>query len=415
MRSVKRILSSFKPRHQNIVYYVIGVTFAAGTMSLLAHRTVGIELSTYNLLLSICVIGSQIVSFGLPIGIIATFRETNRKTFTDAVARSWVTWYEKVALGLAVGACVLGNSLLSVVLAVVSSTLLMVATKIQVSCLGIAGVVQIIGLSNAIRFGLQAGTFLVVLNFANTLSSTRIGLVILLGEIGVRVVLRTIWRRSQAGNENLNTTDMLKVFRTGIRQWPSVLLIDINTRVDLICLGFLGKPSDVAVYGVLVLVGDGLLSFYMIFRPEIEPIVARANRTEDDRTYALSRISQLSSRLILLTIVVFISLLLSNSIWSKILLNAGLSATSIASLCILGLATVISASGCTFAFCRGILGEHRQQNSILFAGFLGNLAINVGFVRAFGPIAAATGTLLANTAYLVNFRWVRRYLISGNE
>jgi len=59
------------------------------------------------------------------------------------------------------------------------------------------------------------------------------------------------------------------------------------------------------------------------------------------------------------------------------------------------------------------VGQYRQQNYVLLAGFLGNLMINLCFVGTFGPIAAASGTLVANIAYYVNFRWVKNYLGSG--
>ncbi len=64
----------------------------------------------------------------------------------------------------------------------------------------------------------------------------------------------------------------------GVRILPSYMLIEVNTKLDVVCLGFLCKDSDqIGVYSFAILIAEGFFTLYITIRKLINPGISKSN------------------------------------------------------------------------------------------------------------------------------------------
>lgn len=397
------------PATVSAVAYGVGIVSALGTMAVLARSGDGQFLVSYNLGLSIMMIGGQVLSLGLPVGVLAYFRETlDGATATSAARhaanRSALSSLAPLLIWAAVGVSV--GEFRFPALIFLSASLLMVSNKILIAGASVSQRSEALGLTTMIRFLLHlAGSVLIVRLFG---LGTELGppVLLVLGEIGGFVYLRlTVKRVSSLRHEPIS-----RLVRRSLVMWPSILVLDVNTRIDLLCLSLLGRPDDVVFYGLFVLVADGLLSFFMLGRTEAEPLVAVAHRSSSDAESAADHLRRTARMSPLLATVGLGGLLAVSPVWAPVLLGRTMTLEAAVALLVLSLATTLASAGVPYAFCRSILGDPWRQNATYAMFLLVNVLVNVALIGAIGSIGAAVGTLLGNLSYVANRRWVSAHV-----
>jgi len=81
---------------------------------------------------------------------------------------------------------------------------------------------------------------------------------------------------------------LLAHIRFGTKILPANMVIELNTKVDIICLGFLVKnDSIIGIYSFAILFAEGFYQIYIVIRRSIDPKLTEANagrRLEEDFT-----------------------------------------------------------------------------------------------------------------------------------
>lgn len=198
-----------------------------------------------------------------------------------------------------------------------------------------------------------------------------------------------------------NTKQYIKEhFKFGQHAFVGNLLLDINTRVDVVMLGIFLNDTMVGVYSFVLAVSEGILQIPVVFRNNINPIITKAS--------VMNNVSNKLSNLLQKNIKAFYKSIGGISLITILLYPIGLLILSIDdyfwtycilySILVAGI--IISAGYLPFNMIFNQLKKPKVQSNFFFFIFLINVIGNALFINIIGIYGAAIGTSISYIAHI---------------
>lgn len=203
--------------------------------------------------------------------------------------------------------------------------------------------------------------------------------------------------------------DFMKAhFNFGRKAFLGNLLLDINTRVDVIMLGYLMTDSEVGIYGFVIAVSEGVLQIPVVFRNNINPIITKAS--------VMNNVSKKLSQILSKYIRSFYKIIGSLALLTVLLYPLGLLILGINqffmmywylySILIIGI--VMAAGYLPFSMLFNQLNKPKLQSRFFFYIFLTNVIANYFFIQLLGIYGAAVGTSIASCMTVFYMRFMAK-------
>tara|TARA_R110001592_G_scaffold140281_7_gene361197 strand:+ start:1380 stop:2645 length:1266 start_codon:yes stop_codon:yes gene_type:complete len=201
---------------------------------------------------------------------------------------------------------------------------------------------------------------------------------------------------------NTNTKHyLIEHFNFGKQAFIGNLLLDVNTRVDVVMLGIFLNDSMVGIYSFVLAVAEGILQIPVVFRNNINPIITKAS-VMDNVSNKLSVILKQNIKtfykyiggIALITIVLYpvglLILSIDNNFWTYYILYS-----------ILALGIILSSGYLPLNMIFNQLKQPKIQSKFFFLIFIINVLANAIFINLIGLYGAAIGTALSYIAHII--------------
>ena len=190
-------------------------------------------------------------------------------------------------------------------------------------------------------------------------------------------------------------------FHYGIKALLGNFLLDLNTRVDVIMLGFFLNDKMVGIYGFSLAIAEGVMQIPVIFRNNINPVITRAQHSKLGPA--------LLNRLLKRNVKSFYKVIGGLGLFTIVVFPAGLWLMSIEEhfyaywivFAILVGSLVLSAGYLPFQMIFNQLGKPWLQTNYVFLIFVVNVAGNAALIPWLGITGAAVGTALSIASQVI--------------
>ena len=219
--------------------------------------------------------------------------------------------------------------------------------------------------------------------------------------------------RSELGAEGRRTTLNGLIGRHlgfGLRGIVGGLLLDLNTRVDILLLVAIAGSRAAGVYSIASLFAEGLLQLAMVARYSFDPVVTHLF-VEDRLDELRGTIKRVKSRVYFL---VFVAIVLSNLCYPLIvrfLFGTDLANESWQVFALLTCGIAFSAGYVPFTNLLQQIGSPARQSLLL--GMVGgtNVVLNLLLIPQYGIVGAAAATAIAQACLVPYMRVLARPLL----
>ncbi|MEO7081486.1 MAG: oligosaccharide flippase family protein [Flavobacteriales bacterium] len=192
-------------------------------------------------------------------------------------------------------------------------------------------------------------------------------------------------------------------FRFGNRAMIGNLLLDLNTRVDVIMLGFYTTDAMVGLYSFAATVAEGVLQLPVIFRNTINPVLSRTwHRGGAELLNAVVRRNRRVFFRILAPIVLVTIPLFPVGLWVLGMKEQPMMVWSVYAILALGIA--LTAGYQPFLMLFGQLGHDGRQTGLIAGIVMGNVVLNFILIPPLGIHGAALATALSFVVMVILLR-----------
>lgn len=200
-----------------------------------------------------------------------------------------------------------------------------------------------------------------------------------------------------------------KMMYFGTKIIPSYMVMELNTKVDVVCLGALANDvSQIGIYSFAVFFTEGFYMFYVTIRKIINPDISKANveNSLEERiseiNYGLKKYTRLGGTAAFLGIMVvyFITCL----IFGRIEYGFG-----IAYIAVIGLSILINGKSIIFGDLLAQTGLPLDESILNIVTVGANFILNIILIFSFGTMGAAVATAISYFIFNWYMKWrVRR-------
>jgi len=195
-------------------------------------------------------------------------------------------------------------------------------------------------------------------------------------------------------------------FVYGMRALLGNFLLDLNTRVDVIMLGFFLSDERVGVYSYALAIAEGVMQIPVIFRNNINPIITKAHNSPN-RVRLLNQLLKKNVRafykligaMALVTIALF-----PIGLWALQVDDVNHEYWKVYALLIGGM--VLAAGYLPFQMLFNQLGRPKVHTYYVFLVFIVNVAANLILIQYFEIYGAGMGTALSIVSQVVFLKWL---------
>lgn len=179
----------------------------------------------------------------------------------------------------------------------------------------------------------------------------------------------------------------------GVRVFWSGALTEVNTKVDILLLGFFSTDRVVGIYAIAAMIVEGIFQMLVVVRTNLNPIIARLYSRGD--IPELKRLISVSKRVVYQATAVFglITLVMYPIIFKIIGLQAYLSSWPVFAILLAGL--IASAGYVPLDMILVQAGRPGLYALLVMATFLINAVANLALIPPLGLYGAALATALA--------------------
>lgn len=191
----------------------------------------------------------------------------------------------------------------------------------------------------------------------------------------------------------------------GNRALAGNFLLDVNTRVDVFLLGLFTNETAIGLYSFAATIAEGVLQLPVLFRNNINPVLARAWHTGGPRllTKLIDRnrraFFKLLAPLILVSVVLFPA-----ALWVLGMDEEPMTIWALYALLALGIAVTSGYQAFQMLFSQ--VGHPGTQTLFIAGFFLSNVLLNLLFIPLLGVYGSALGTALAFVSMALLLRWL---------
>ncbi len=192
-------------------------------------------------------------------------------------------------------------------------------------------------------------------------------------------------------------------FRFGNRALAGNLLLDVNTRVDVLLLGVFLNEVQVGLFSFAATVAEGVMQLPVLFRNNINPVLARA--WHKGGAPLLGTVMQRNRRAffrLLAPVVLATVPLFAAALWLLDVQEEPVLVWAVYAILALGIA--LTSGYQPFLMLFNQLGRPGTQTVFITAYFLSNVLLNLALIPLFGIVGAATATTVSLLAMVVVLR-----------
>ena len=197
--------------------------------------------------------------------------------------------------------------------------------------------------------------------------------------------------------------------RFGFRALFGNLLLDINTRVDVIMLGIFLDDGQVGIYSFALAIAEGVIQVPVIFRNNINPIITKARDMERSAANIVNRLLRrnlIAFYKIIGALALVCIALFPLGLWVLQIEEHNTEYWVIFSILIGAVATV--AGYLPFQMVFNQLGKPALQTYFILPVFCVNVVGNLIFIQLFGIYGAAMGTAISMISKAIFLRFMLR-------
>ncbi len=195
--------------------------------------------------------------------------------------------------------------------------------------------------------------------------------------------------------------------RFGLRGMTAGLLLDLNTRIDVLALGALAGSTEVGYYVVASVFGEGLYQLAMVARFSYDPLVA-GRHVEGRHEELRDTLRAARRRIYLLMVPVAMATVLAYPIVVRILYNRDIADQTWPVYAFLAAGVMVSAGYIPFTSLMQQTGDPATQSVLLTLISGTNLVLNLSLVPFFGATGAAAATAAAQAALVPYLRYLSK-------
>lgn len=190
----------------------------------------------------------------------------------------------------------------------------------------------------------------------------------------------------------------------GLKAAGGNILLDVNTRVDVIILGLFATDRVVGIYSFAALVVEGFSQFPTVIRTVVNPLITQNyySQSRDVFQRTLWKIRNLSY---LALVPLGILVCLGYPLIYVVFPNSDIVASQ-APLFVLMAGAILGGGYLPLLMVFNQTGHPASQTLLIFLVFLTNLILNMALVPLFGMIGSAIGTGLTFALQVVYMRWL---------
>lgn len=250
----------------------------------------------------------------------------------------------------------------------------------------------------------------IIIIFILGLGQNYICLSLTLGEIFLFIIIASYFIKNRLVKWKISTYWIKKHMNFGLKAFPSNVVVDLNTKIDIICLGFfINNNSIIGIYSFATLFTEGFYQIFVVIRRSINPYITKMFMENDFDMRILGKKNKkviymggaLANSLIIIGVYVMCKLFKAEYLQAILPL------------------TIISI-GITFNSYYIVLGNSLSQigrpeiESLLNCITLGtNFLLNMLLINKFGMTGAAIATAISYFVYKIILKYnIRKYISS---
>ena len=191
----------------------------------------------------------------------------------------------------------------------------------------------------------------------------------------------------------------------GIRILPANLVLELNTKIDVICLGMMLKnDSLVGVYSFATMFTEGFYQIFVVVRRSINPKITQffSRNREDNKFMTLKK--KIERYLKIFGVPLLIALIGGFSIIC-FLMGKDEYYQGIMPLCIISMSIILNSKGIVFGNMLSQLGYPTEESLINCFTAMSNFILNFIFIKYWALLGAASATAVSYCVYTVMLKY----------
>lgn len=191
----------------------------------------------------------------------------------------------------------------------------------------------------------------------------------------------------------------------GTKILPSYMVLELNAKVDVVCLGMLVKNvSQIGIYSFAIFFTEGFYMLYIMIRKIINPGIAKAN-AEERLIESIQRTTQDIRRYvsyggIIVYIGISIGYLVICLLFGRLEYRNG-----IVYILIIGLSIWLNGKSIVFGDLLAQIGFPLEESILNIVTVGINFILNIFLIFAFGTVGAACATAISYFVFTYYMRW----------
>ncbi|MCI9250375.1 MAG: oligosaccharide flippase family protein [Lachnospiraceae bacterium] len=216
------------------------------------------------------------------------------------------------------------------------------------------------------------------------------------------ILLSLLWIyiRRQIGNAGRIEKSRIKELITfGVKILPSNMVVEMNTKVDVVCLGLLtGDIAKIGVYSFAVLFTDGFYTLYATIRRFINPRISEKNMI-GELEEQMRHIKNVFSRYLTFGSFAVYSMILGVYFLIYMLMGKEEYQTGLLFIMIIGLSIAVNGKEIILGDILAQTGHPFEESKLNIVTIASNIILNIIGILIFGTIGAAAATAASYVIY----------------
>lgn len=255
---------------------------------------------------------------------------------------------------------------------------------------------------SSIRY-ILLGSIVVVLS-QNRIDPDMLTMTFPLTEIFVLILVLVYFFASVKPEIHFDKKDAKELLRFGTSILPSYMVIELNTKVDVVCLGLLLTDiSQIGIYSFAILFTDGFYNLYIVLRKIINPHLSKAN-ADGNLSEKIILINGSSRKYFYLCGGVGYVLLAAAYYIVCLIFMGNEYKLGLIYILIISFAIVINGKSIVYGDLLGQVGLPLEESLLNIITVISNAILNVVLILLFGTIGAAIATAISYFLFALYMR-----------
>lgn len=213
----------------------------------------------------------------------------------------------------------------------------------------------------------------------------------------VSLLIYYMFRMSIKGK--INRFSLLEMVEFGTKLIPSYMVLEMNTKVDVVCLGLLSQDiAQIGIYSFAIYFTEGFYLLYVTIRRIVNPELSKANIDGVIRNHIESVKEKLKKILVYGGGGAYLGVSVAY-IFLCIILNRGEYKIGVIYILIICFAIVLNGKYIVFGDVLAQTGHPWEESIVNIITVVCNFVFNILFILLLGPIGAAIATATSHFVY----------------